>query len=825
MALLTNRKFIHFNQKSSFDTALANEQIANWQIVFIKDARLIWTHGQYYSFDQRITNDIYHKLLALNEINVELVSQVDALQQTVYSFFLSGATANRPDDMELGIAFFDTDLDKPIWWDGTKWIDSEGNPADARHSGTTAQRPTGVKAGFMYYDTTIGKVLNYNGTSWIETGLTETEVENIVKYNSKEVEEYNGTSSFPPTGEDGIVYVDTSTTPPTYYTWNGTTYVPNSNAINQVDWNENDTTSSQYIKNKPSSLPASDVYDWAKAATKPSYNYSEIGNTPTLGTAAAKDVPTSGNASTTQVVMGDDTRLTDSRSASDVYSWAKAENKPTYTKSEVGLSNVTNDAQVKRSEMGAANGVATLGSDGKVPSSQLPSYVDDVIEGYYYNSKFYKEAAHTTLITGESDKIYVDLSSDKTYRCSNVTNQTYTQIKGDLALGETSSTAYRGDRGKIAYDHSQSTHARTDATKTEASETNGNIKINGTDTTVYTHPTTTAVNAAAVKVGKDSAGHVVIGDALTKSDVGLGNVANKTITITNSSVSDGTNTFNKYVHPGSGTNPHGTTKSDVGLGNVGNFKAVSTEASQGLSNTEKSNARANIGAGTSSFSGSYTDLTNKPTIPAAQIQSDWDQTTTTAKDYIKNKPTIITNQAILDLFGGSSIDPSENPNIITSNDVVSISKNGIVPKTTAAVKYLQTNSQGVASWGDKPNYDYGEINYLSNDSTDYTINNSSATLSIDGTQPLQVVTTTTNIAGITFSALPANGHSCHLLITAASALTVDIAHDATMITVESTAYKTVCPKAAAMDTLNITAGGYVELDLLRVGTKIYVRGV
>ena len=56
-------------------------------------------------------------------------------------------------------------------------------------------------------------------------------------------------------------------------------------------------------------------------------------------------------------------------------------------------------------------------------------------------------------------------------------------------------------------------------------------------------------------------------------------------------------------------------KSDVGLGNVGNFKAVSTVASQGLTDTEKSNARANIGAGTSSFSGSYTDLTNKPTIP------------------------------------------------------------------------------------------------------------------------------------------------------------------------------------------------------------------
>jgi hypothetical protein len=39
-------------------------------------------------------------------------------------------------------------------------------------------------------------------------------------------------------------------------------------------------------------------------------------------------------------------------------------------------------------------------------------------------------------------------------------------------------------------------------------------------------------------------------------------------------------------------------------------------------------------------SGSYADLSNKPTIPDAQIQSDWNQTDNTAKDYIKNKPTI-----------------------------------------------------------------------------------------------------------------------------------------------------------------------------------------
>ena len=63
---------------------------------------------------------------------------------------------------------------------------------------------------------------------------------------------------------------------------------------------------------------------------------------------------------------------------------------------------------------------ATLGTDGKVPAAQLPSYVDDVIEGYYYNNKFYKEVSHTTEIAGETGKIYVDITdgSNKTYRYS-----------------------------------------------------------------------------------------------------------------------------------------------------------------------------------------------------------------------------------------------------------------------------------------------------------------------------------------------------------------------------------------------------------------------
>lgn len=71
---------------------------------------------------------------------------------------------------------------------------------------------------------------------------------------------------------------------------------------------------------------------------------------------------------------------------------------------------------VATSAVGASSGVAPLNASGKIDSTYLPSYVDDVIEGYYYNSKFYKESTHITEITGETGKIYIDLSTDKVYR-------------------------------------------------------------------------------------------------------------------------------------------------------------------------------------------------------------------------------------------------------------------------------------------------------------------------------------------------------------------------------------------------------------------------
>lgn len=124
------------------------------------------------------------------------------------------------------------------------------------------------------------------------------------------------------------------------------------------------------------------------------------------------------------------------------------------TKSGLGLGNVTNDAQVKRSEMGVANGVATLDSSGKIPTSQIPGSYDDVRNGYYYNGEFYTDAEHTNQMAHVDDILYVDIPTNLPYRW---TGTNYVKTGSDLALGETSSTAYRGDRGKTAYDHSQLT--------------------------------------------------------------------------------------------------------------------------------------------------------------------------------------------------------------------------------------------------------------------------------------------------------------------------------------------------------------------------------
>jgi hypothetical protein len=97
------------------------------------------------------------------------------------------------------------------------------------------------------------------------------------------------------------------------------------------------------------------------------------------------------------------------------------------------------------SNKGSANGYCPLDSSSKVPAANLPAYVDDVVE--------YADQASFPA-TGEEGVIYIAKDTNIVYRWSGTG---YVEISSSLALGETSSTAYRGDRGKIAYDHSQVT--------------------------------------------------------------------------------------------------------------------------------------------------------------------------------------------------------------------------------------------------------------------------------------------------------------------------------------------------------------------------------
>lgn len=129
------------------------------------------------------------------------------------------------------------------------------------------------------------------------------------------------------------------------------------------------------------------------------------------------------------------------------------------TKTQVGLGNVTNDSQVKRSEMGTANGVATLDNQGLVPTSQLPSYVDDVIDvyatytkdnaGILTNIKIFSDLDKTQAVTGESGKIYIDVESNYQFRW---TGTQYVTVGAPTVLGEVTGTAYDGGKGKAVAD-------------------------------------------------------------------------------------------------------------------------------------------------------------------------------------------------------------------------------------------------------------------------------------------------------------------------------------------------------------------------------------
>ena len=248
-----------------------------------------------------------------------------------------------------------------------------------------------------------------------------------------------------------------------------------------------------YIDDIPKSLPASDVSSWAKAATKPSYSWNEITGKPTTF------APSSHNHDASNITSGT----------------LGADRIPTITDGKI-------------------QSVSASKITGTIPQSILPSYVDDVLE--YENLAAFPK-------TGESGKIYVADDTNKTYRWSGTT---YVEISASLALGTTSSTAFRGDYGNAAYAHAQAKGS--------------------------------AFSSGLYKITTNSQGHVTAATAVTKSDItALGIPGSDTNTNTTYSLSKSGSTITLKGSDGSTTS---VTDADTNT-TYSTFKGATTSAAGG----------------------------------------------------------------------------------------------------------------------------------------------------------------------------------------------------------------------------------------------------
>jgi hypothetical protein len=127
------------------------------------------------------------------------------------------------------------------------------------------------------------------------------------------------------------------------------------------------------------------------------------------------------------------------------------------------IQEVRDDLDTFKATKGQANGLASLGSDGKVPAAQLPSYIDDVIDVYatydvsptnqISNIKLYSDAAHANPVTGEAGKSYNDITEGHPGYQFRWSGTTWVPItSGGLIIGEISGTAYDGAKGKTTTD-------------------------------------------------------------------------------------------------------------------------------------------------------------------------------------------------------------------------------------------------------------------------------------------------------------------------------------------------------------------------------------
>lgn len=322
-------------------------------------------------------------------------------------------------------------------------------------------------------------------------------------------------------------------------------------------------------------------------------------------------------------------------------------------------SELNNKVQQFINSKGAPNGLASLNESGIIPSAQLPSYVDDVIEVDTFSN---------LPGTGESGKIYIVQDTNLTYRWSGTD---YVEISKSLALGETSSTAYPGDKGKATTDKLNRIPDKliTDTVNVNQSTTEAvlNFTTYRQEAQQIGRNTITITSATTSQAGLMSSSDKTKLDGL-KDQAGITSDINAVQT-------------NLETHINNKSNPHEVTKDQVGLGNVDN----TSDANKPISNATQTALNGKFSATDGNALKQRVD--NIPELVATDITVDSDN-----------------DSVNISLDKTSIVDGTLSGTTININSATASKAGILVPTDKSKIDKIITNGNGTKYLSDNGTY-------------------------------------------------------------------------------------------------------------------------
>lgn len=322
-------------------------------------------------------------------------------------------------------------------------------------------------------------------------------------------------------------------------------------------------------------------------------------------------------------------------------------------------SELNNKVQEFIDSKGAPNGLASLNESGIIPSAQLPSYVDDVIEVDTFSN---------LPGTGESGKIYIVQDTNLTYRWSGTG---YVEISKSLALGETSSTAYPGDKGKATTDKLNKTSNKVVVEPVTVNPSTDKVVLKYQ--THFTSTNSDSEDSHTINAATTSQAGVMTSADKTKLN-GLKDQAGITSDI------DAVQT-NLETHINNKSNPHEVTKDQVGLGNVDN----TSDANKPISNATQTALNGKFSATDGNALKQRVD--NIPELVATDITVDSDN-----------------DSVNISLDKTSIVDGTLSGTTININSATASKAGILVPTDKSKIDKIITNGNGTKYLSDNGTY-------------------------------------------------------------------------------------------------------------------------